>query len=184
MYKWSVVSIGSIIIFHLSKLWKPKFFILWVVIFLVQAAGETWNWSLLGVKGLFAEFWLINDNKVNISWFRLMCLGYLYKHRMRKYKLTNSWLQNSCEGPTFLPWLLRHLQSSTALHTIIRLVPSLKKIIPLKIAQSSTNVDWIWKFESGDLIRHQLNVDTVVWCHGVDVYRWVGEIRGLLTYKT
>ena len=38
--------IGSIVIFHLSKRWKPKFSIL------CDAAGEIWNWSLSGVKGL------------------------------------------------------------------------------------------------------------------------------------
>ena len=43
------VRISSISIFHLSKLWKSNFFILCDVIFLVwQAAGEIWNWSLLG----------------------------------------------------------------------------------------------------------------------------------------
>ena len=38
MYKWDrgIVRIGSIIIFHLSKLWKAKFFILCDVIFLVR----------------------------------------------------------------------------------------------------------------------------------------------------
>ena len=48
-----VVGIGSIIIFHLSKLWKAKVFILCDVIFISgEAAGEIWNWSLLGAEGL------------------------------------------------------------------------------------------------------------------------------------
>ena len=34
------VRISSIIIFHLSKLWKPKFFILYDVIFLVRLQGK------------------------------------------------------------------------------------------------------------------------------------------------
>ena len=40
-----VVRIGSIIIFHLSKLWIAKFFILCDVIFLVRLAGEIWEWK-------------------------------------------------------------------------------------------------------------------------------------------
>ena len=45
--------IGSIIIFHLSKLWKAKFFILCVWCNISRdAAEEVLNWSLLGVKGL------------------------------------------------------------------------------------------------------------------------------------
>ena len=36
MYKWSSERIGSIIIFHLSKPWKTKFFILCYVVFLVR----------------------------------------------------------------------------------------------------------------------------------------------------
>ena len=43
-----VVRTGSMIIFNLNKLWKAKFVILCDVIFL-QAAGEIWTWSLLGV---------------------------------------------------------------------------------------------------------------------------------------
>ena len=46
------VIIGSIIIFHLLKLWKATFFMLHGVTFLVRPTGEIWNWSLLGVKGL------------------------------------------------------------------------------------------------------------------------------------
>ena len=38
-------------IFHLSKLWKAKFFILYDSYFWL-GCGEFWNWSLLGVKGL------------------------------------------------------------------------------------------------------------------------------------
>ena len=38
-------------IFHLSKAWIAKFFILWCYIF-GEAAGKIWNWSVLGVKGL------------------------------------------------------------------------------------------------------------------------------------
>ena len=42
--------IGSIIIFHLSKLWKAKFFILYDVIFLVRLPGKfeidhSWEWK-------------------------------------------------------------------------------------------------------------------------------------------
>ena len=44
------VRIGSIIIFHLSKLWKAMFFLLCNIS--GEAAGEICNWSLLGVKGL------------------------------------------------------------------------------------------------------------------------------------
>ena len=47
-----VVRIGtSVVIFHLSKLWKVKFFILWDVIFLVRFQGKiwlsdpTWEWK-------------------------------------------------------------------------------------------------------------------------------------------
>ena len=47
-----VVGIGSIIIFHPSKLWKATFFILCVVICLCGCTGEIWNVSLLRVKGL------------------------------------------------------------------------------------------------------------------------------------
>ena len=43
---------GSIIIFHLSKLWKAKFSILCDVIFHGEGVGEIWCLSLLGVKGL------------------------------------------------------------------------------------------------------------------------------------
>ena len=42
--------IGSIIIFHLSKLWKAKFFILWNAIFLVKLwekfeFDHSWEWK-------------------------------------------------------------------------------------------------------------------------------------------
>ena len=51
-----VVKIGNVIIFHLSKLWKAKFFKVCDVSFLHgEAAGESWNWSLLGVKGLMVN---------------------------------------------------------------------------------------------------------------------------------
>ena len=46
-----VVGIGSIIIFHLSKLWKDKFFILCDVIFLVKLQGKfeiDHSWELKG----------------------------------------------------------------------------------------------------------------------------------------
>ena len=48
--KSEVVRIGSIIIFHLSKLWKAKFFILCDVIFLVRLQGKfeidhSWEWK-------------------------------------------------------------------------------------------------------------------------------------------
>ena len=43
--------IGSIIIFHLSTLWKAKFPILCDVIFLLRLQGK-FEWSLLGLKGL------------------------------------------------------------------------------------------------------------------------------------
>ena len=46
-----VVRIGSIIIFHLSKLWKAKFFILCDVIFLVRLQGK-FEIDHSGVKGL------------------------------------------------------------------------------------------------------------------------------------
>ena len=45
-----VVRIGSLIIFHLSKLWKAKFFKLCDYIS-GEAAGEIGDWSFLGVKG-------------------------------------------------------------------------------------------------------------------------------------
>ena len=44
--KGEVVRIGSIIIFHSSKLWKAKFFILCDVIFLVRLQGKFLHWSL------------------------------------------------------------------------------------------------------------------------------------------
>ena len=40
------------IIVHLSKLWEATFFILWCDISGEAHAGELWNWSLLGVRGL------------------------------------------------------------------------------------------------------------------------------------
>ena len=45
------VRIGSIIIFHLSKLWKPKFFILRDVMYLVGLQGKfeidhSWEWTV------------------------------------------------------------------------------------------------------------------------------------------
>ena len=44
---------GSIIIFHLiTNLWKAKFSILCDANISGEAAGEIWNWSLLGVTGL------------------------------------------------------------------------------------------------------------------------------------
>ena len=51
MYKWGTVAqTGSIIIFHLSMLWKAKFFILCDVIFLVRLQGKfeldhSWEWK-------------------------------------------------------------------------------------------------------------------------------------------
>ena len=48
-----IVKIGSIIIFHLSKLLKTKFFILCDVIFLVRLQGKfDIDHSSLGAKGL------------------------------------------------------------------------------------------------------------------------------------
>ena len=49
MYKWGR-EIGSTIIFHLSKWWKYKFFILCAVIFLVRLQGKfetdhSWEWK-------------------------------------------------------------------------------------------------------------------------------------------
>ena len=46
-----VVRIGSIIISRPSKLWKATLHSVWSYMF-CEAAGEIWNWSLLGVKGL------------------------------------------------------------------------------------------------------------------------------------
>ena len=43
---------GSIVTFHLTKLWKAKFFILWYV--LMFRWGCRGNWSLVGVKGLIS----------------------------------------------------------------------------------------------------------------------------------
>ena len=48
--------IGSIIIFHLSELWKAKFFILCDVIFLMRLQGE-FEIDLLGLKGLSPSSW-------------------------------------------------------------------------------------------------------------------------------
>ena len=46
MYKWGS-GVGSMIIFHLSKLWKAKFFILCDVIFLLRLQGKIiYSWSL------------------------------------------------------------------------------------------------------------------------------------------
>ena len=48
-----VAGIGSIIIFHLSNLWKAKFYSNTVWCYISgELAGEMWNWSLLGMKGL------------------------------------------------------------------------------------------------------------------------------------
>ena len=48
-----VVRIDSIIIFHLSKLWKARFFILCGCYISGElAAEEIWYWPLLGVRGL------------------------------------------------------------------------------------------------------------------------------------
>ena len=47
--KYKVVRIGSVIIFHLSKLWKAKFSILCDVLFLVRLQGK-FDIALLGVK--------------------------------------------------------------------------------------------------------------------------------------
>ena len=46
-----LVRIGSIIIFHLSKLWNTKFFILCNIIFLVMLQGRfeidhSWEWKV------------------------------------------------------------------------------------------------------------------------------------------
>ena len=49
MYKWGSGIGSSIIILHLSKLWKAKFSLLPDEIFLVRLQREIWNWSLLGV---------------------------------------------------------------------------------------------------------------------------------------
>ena len=54
------MGIGSVTIFHLSKLWKAKFFILCDVTSLVRAAGEIWYWSLLGVKGFIMRKFAIS----------------------------------------------------------------------------------------------------------------------------
>ena len=56
-HRHHVVRNGSIIIFHLSKLWKAKFFILWDVIFLVRAQEKfridhSWEWTPLFVTRL------------------------------------------------------------------------------------------------------------------------------------
>ena len=60
MYKGGYVRIGSVIIFHTSKLWQAKFFILCGVIFSGQAAGEIWNRSrLLGVGGVKRQLLLL-----------------------------------------------------------------------------------------------------------------------------
>ena len=60
-----VVRIGSIIVFHLSNLWNAKLLItsVWCNIS-GEAAGETWSWSLLGVKGLSV------CSSVNICFFQ------------------------------------------------------------------------------------------------------------------
>ena len=55
MYISDVVRIGSIIILHLSKAMKSWILhTMWCII-TGEAAGEIWNWSLLGVKGLMIE---------------------------------------------------------------------------------------------------------------------------------
>ena len=54
---WEVVRIGSIIIFHLSKLRKVKFSIRYDVIFPMRLQKLIWNWSFLGVKGLKYKLW-------------------------------------------------------------------------------------------------------------------------------
>ena len=55
MYEWCSEN-WWLIIFHLSKLWKAKFFIMCDVIFRGKAAGEIWHWSLLGGKVLTRDY--------------------------------------------------------------------------------------------------------------------------------
>ena len=56
-YISEVVRIGSIIILHLSKAMKSWILHTMWCIFTGEAAGEIWNWSLLGVlKGKMNEF--------------------------------------------------------------------------------------------------------------------------------
>ena len=50
-----VARIGSIIVFHLSKVWKSQVLLtVWCNIS-GEAAGEIWHWSLLGVKGFILD---------------------------------------------------------------------------------------------------------------------------------
>ena len=57
MCKCEVVS-SSIIIFHLSKLWKAKFLYCVVLCRISgEATGEIWNWSLLGMIMITAVGW-------------------------------------------------------------------------------------------------------------------------------
>ena len=61
MYK-EVVRNGCIIIFHLSKLWKAKFFIPRRCTISVEDAGEVWNWLLnLGSERVEGSKWIAYD---------------------------------------------------------------------------------------------------------------------------
>ena len=62
-----LVRIGSIIIFHLSKLSKAKFFIVWCYIY-GEASGEIWNWSLLGGKCWQAAWSLLCTWRNLVTW--------------------------------------------------------------------------------------------------------------------
>ena len=88
MYKWGN-KIGSIIIFHLSKLWKARFFILCDAIFLVRLQEKFEIDHLkLGVKGLISIIHLrrsVLKSKLNFSRFHVLefepalCRGLLGK---------------------------------------------------------------------------------------------------------
>ena len=56
--------IASVIIFHLSKLWKAKFSMLCDVTFLARLQGKL-DFSLLGVKGLTKQNVNKPNNKLN-----------------------------------------------------------------------------------------------------------------------
>ena len=64
LFKWGSEYISSIIIFHLNRLWKAKFFTLCDVVFLVRLQGEIQILITLGCERVDYQEWSIS----NLSW--------------------------------------------------------------------------------------------------------------------
>ena len=64
LFKWGSEYISSIIIFHLNRLWKAKFFTLCDVVFLVRLQGEIQILITLGCERVDSQEWSIS----NLSW--------------------------------------------------------------------------------------------------------------------